>query len=66
MVGLATDYCVKFTALDARDLGFEVVLVTDGVSGVELQDGDCERSIEEMRNAGVMIVTSDELMKDAG
>src|SRR5216117_2401111 len=40
VLGLATDYCVKFTALDARQLGFDVWLVEDGCRGVELKPGD--------------------------
>ncbi len=56
ITGLATDYCVKFTALDARKLGFETKLVREGVRGVELKAGDCERAIEEMRGAGVEVV----------
>ena len=56
LVGLATDYCVKFTALDARRLGFDVLVVLDGVRGVELQAGDCVRAVEEMRAAGVQII----------
>ena len=55
LVGLATDYCVKATALDAVDLGFHTVLIQRGVRGVELQPGDCERAIEQMRSAGVEI-----------
>ena len=43
VMGLATDYCVKFTALDAIDLGFRTVLLTDGIRGVELNEGDCAR-----------------------
>jgi len=55
LVGLATDYCVRFTALDAIDLGFRTVLLLEGTRGVELCEGDCERAIEEMRAAGVVI-----------
>ena len=55
VMGLATDYCVKFTSLDAIDLGFRTVLLTDGVRGVERNDGDCQRAIEEMQAAGVQI-----------
>jgi nicotinamidase/pyrazinamidase len=53
VVGLATDYCVKATALDAVRLGFETSLLTDAVAAVDLQAGDGERAIEEMRAAGV-------------
>jgi nicotinamidase/pyrazinamidase len=55
VMGLATDYCVRATALDAVDLGFRTVLITRGCRGVELRQGDCERAIEEMRAAGVEI-----------
>lgn len=55
LVGLATDYCVKATALDAIDLGYRTLLITEGVRGVELRSGDCERAIEQMRAAGVVV-----------
>ena len=61
LLGLATDYCVKATALDARTLGFATTLVVDACRGVELTPGDCERAIEEMRRADVRIITSDQL-----
>ena len=55
VVGLATDYCVKATALDAVRLGFDTALLTDAIAAVELQPGDGERAIEEMRDAGVVL-----------
>ncbi len=58
VMGLATDYCVKFTALDARKLGLEVTLIDDGCRGVELNAGDVDRAVEEMRAAGVRVVNS--------
>jgi nicotinamidase/pyrazinamidase len=58
VLGLATDYCVRFTALDARKLGFRTFLVEDGSRGVELQQGDVARAVQEMRSAGVTIVQS--------
>jgi nicotinamidase/pyrazinamidase len=58
VMGLATDYCVKFTALDARKLGFNVTLVEDGCRGVELRPGDVGLVIDEMRAAGVKVVQS--------
>ncbi|MDH4140736.1 MAG: bifunctional nicotinamidase/pyrazinamidase [Coriobacteriia bacterium] len=58
LVGLATDYCVKFTALDGVQAGFEVVVVADGVRAVDLSPGDGERAIEEARSAGCTIVVS--------
>jgi len=53
IVGLATDYCVKATALDAARLGFDAFLLTDAIAAVDLSPGDGERAIEEMRDAGV-------------
>jgi nicotinamidase/pyrazinamidase len=58
VLGLATDYCVKFTTLDARQLGFEVSLVVDGCRGVELNPGDCDKAIAEMRAAGASVIES--------
>lgn len=55
LLGLATDYCVRATALDAVSLGFRTVLIARGCRGVELATGDCDRAIEEMRAAGVTI-----------
>jgi len=56
LVGLATDYCVKFTALDAVSLGFKTRVLLDGIRGVELNAGDCDRAIQEMRSAGVQLI----------
>jgi len=61
VLGLATDYCVKFTALDARQLGFRTRLVEDGSRGVELQPGDVARAVAQMRDASVQIVRSTEV-----
>jgi nicotinamidase/pyrazinamidase len=61
VMGLATDYCVKFTALDGRGLGFNVWLVADGCRGVELRAGDVGRAVEEMRAAGVRVISSDQI-----
>ena len=58
VLGLATDYCVKFTALDARGLGMKVSLVADGCRGVNLSPEDSAKAIEEMRAAGVTITES--------
>lgn len=56
--GLATDYCVKFTALDAVSEDFETRLLLDASRGVELTPGDIADAIDEMRNAGVTILTN--------
>ena len=58
VMGLATDYCVKFTALDAVELGFSTHLVLDGCRGVELNPGDVDRALEELRHAGVQVTDS--------
>jgi nicotinamidase/pyrazinamidase len=63
LVGLATDYCVKFTALDAITLEFKTYLVTDAVRGVNIIPGDCDRALEEMKIAGVTLTTSAALTK---
>jgi nicotinamidase/pyrazinamidase len=58
IIGLATDYCVKFTALDALQAGFRVHLVIDGCRGVQLTAGDVEKATQEMVQAGVQIAKS--------
>ncbi|MFL6230507.1 MAG: bifunctional nicotinamidase/pyrazinamidase [Pyrinomonadaceae bacterium] len=60
--GLATDYCVKFTALDALRLGFRTTVIRDACRGVEVNAGDTERAVEEMRAAGAHIVESREVL----
>ena len=55
LLGLATDYCVKDTGLDALAKGFETVVVADAVRAVDLEPGDGERAIEELRRAGAEI-----------
>ncbi len=55
IVGLATDYCVKQTALEALQEGFTVVVDSSAVRGVEVEPGDSERALSEMRAAGANI-----------
>jgi nicotinamidase/pyrazinamidase len=64
VTGLATDYCVKNTVLDARRLGFDVTVVEDAVRGVEVEPGDSERAIEEMKAAGAELASSDAIRRD--
>jgi nicotinamidase/pyrazinamidase len=52
VVGLATDYCVRASALDAVRLGFEVTVDRDGVRGIDVEPGDSERALDELREAG--------------
>jgi nicotinamidase/pyrazinamidase len=61
VLGLATDYCVKATVLDAVGLGFGVTLAADGCRAVDATPGDGERAITEMRAAGVRIVDSTQI-----
>ncbi|MFT7642397.1 MAG: nicotinamidase/pyrazinamidase [Pirellulaceae bacterium] len=60
VTGLATDYCVKFTALDAVQLGYKTNLILDACRGVNLSPGDCEAALEEMRQAGIQIMQSNQ------
>ena len=53
--GLATDYCVKATALDAARLGFATAVLSDAVAAVNLEPGDGDRALDEMREAGVSL-----------
>jgi nicotinamidase/pyrazinamidase len=53
VVGLATDYCVSATALDAARLGYRTATLTDAIAAVDLQPGDGERALSAMRDAGV-------------
>src|SRR4029453_52692 len=52
VVGLATDYCVRSTALDALKEGFRVTVDRAGVRGIDVQEGDSERALDELRDAG--------------
>ncbi|WP_291258875.1 bifunctional nicotinamidase/pyrazinamidase [Fusobacterium sp.] len=61
ILGLATDFCVKFTVLDALQLGYNVYLVEDGCRGVNLEADSSIKAIEEMKNCGATIVKSIDL-----
>ena len=56
--GLATDYCVKHTALDAVELGYKTYLIEDAIKGVNISEQDSENAISEMKNKGVIITKS--------
>lgn len=56
VMGLATDYCVKYSVLDALALGYQVTLVTAGCRGVNLRPHDSERALQEMVKAGAQLV----------
>ena len=55
IAGLATDYCVKETAIDATRLGWDTTVVTEAIRAVNLEEGDDERARAEMRSAGVVL-----------
>jgi len=55
ILGLATDYCVKFTALDARQLGLATHFVREGCRAINIRPTDEQQAIEDMRGAGVII-----------
>jgi len=61
LLGLATDYCVKYSALDSVHLGFNTHVIIDGCRGVELSAGDTQAAVDEMKTAGVEIITSADL-----
>jgi nicotinamidase/pyrazinamidase len=70
VAGLATDYCVKATAIDAHQLGFNTFLIEDACRGVELKPGDVAAAIQQMRQTGVKVLRSNDLfatrITDAG
>lgn len=61
VTGLATDYCVKATALDARRGGLDVVVVEDAIRGVEVKPGDRAKAMEEMSAAGIRFAKTGDL-----
>lgn len=63
--GLATDYCVLNTVRDALSLGYEVMLVSDAVRAVDVEPGDGERAIDEMRELGAIPVESDQVSAES-
>lgn len=62
VVGLATDYCVKFTALDAKKLGFDTMVVPEATRAVNLQPQDFEKAIDEIATAGVKIISPEDVL----
>jgi nicotinamidase/pyrazinamidase len=61
VAGLATDYCVKATVLDALRLGFDVTVIEDAVRGVDVEPGDSDKALEAMREAGAEIASSERI-----
>src|SRR5882762_1001633 len=61
LMGLALDYCIKYSALDARRLGLTTFVILDGCRGIELKPGDIDRALQEMKRAGAVLLKSSEL-----
>ena len=60
-VGLATDYCVHFTATDATEIEFRTIVISDATRGVHLQKGDVDRALVALQEQEVRILLSSEL-----
>jgi len=65
IVGLATDYCVKQTSLDALRYGFQLTVIEDLVGAVNVSPGDGEKALEEIRSSGGTLISSKDLLKEA-
>ena len=62
LAGLATDYCVQFSALDALALGYKVYIITDGCRGVNLSKNDSAKALKRMQDAGAILIDSEILL----
>ena len=65
VVGLALDYCVKYTALDARRIGFNTTLIADASRAVNLNPGDGAAAVEMMKSAGIHVVNARNVLTSA-
>ncbi len=61
IAGLAADYCVKFTALDAIALGYKTAVIRDACRGVNIAEDDSKKAFDEMEKAGVILIDSDSI-----
>ncbi len=59
LLGLALDYCVKYSALDARQVGFNTYVIVDACRGIGLEPGDLDHALDEMKRAGAILLESD-------
>jgi len=66
IAGLATDYCVKYSVLDALHLGLKTYVIADACRGVNLKPNDSAEAFEEMKKAGAIIINSQSLEKNHG
>jgi len=62
--GLATDYCVLYSAMDSRRLGFNTIIIEDAVRGVNYPDGSVEKALAEMRSNGIQFASSAQLLQE--
>jgi nicotinamidase/pyrazinamidase len=60
--GLATDYCVRATVLDALAAGLEVVVLTDAIRAVDVRPGDGQRALQEIRARGAQVVATQQVL----
>ena len=65
VTGLATDYCVRASAIDAANEGFDTTVVEDAIRAVDVSPDDGERALADMREAGAKVATSDEVLAGA-
>jgi len=63
VTGLAADFCVKFTALDALEEGFDTIVVQDATRAVNLKEGDFDKAMEELRSNGAQVMLSRDVVK---
>lgn len=65
IMGLATDYCVKYSCLDALQLGFKVSVILEGCRGVNLQKDDVKLALQEMQDKGAAMISFQQILKGA-
>lgn len=61
LCGLATDYCVYFSALDAKNAGFNTTVILDACRGVDVPEGNIEKALDDMKSKGIQIINHEEL-----
>lgn len=64
VMGIATDYCVKFTVMDALSLGYEVIVVNDGCRGVDMPNGSSDEAYNEIEKRGAVLISSYEIINN--
>lgn len=63
IAGLATDYCVCYSAMDAKNLGFNTFVLADACRGIDLHPGDSARTLDEMSKAGIHIISLEQALR---